>query len=337
MQDTFTILAISQVLAALVIDFIHWCLVWLLRASTRLKNVTTNSDAQCPKLLAIKIYETGRAPAVQTMWDVKLAGYGDVVFWKEPYSGVRIPMIRIGSKVSKNYNNDTRNSLDMDLYFFPWSDPEKTLEPYRTVTTQENMKGYQLKKRNLAVLNPFYGIEPSYPYMVNAITFTPTQISIAQKIVARYIKLGEKGMLTNCSVVLCGPWGSGKSVIVDIIAKLLLDLGYEPLILKVSLTTPGCELREVLNMTDITTESKKVRIVALNEIDSAIESAIREQNKVREILTPSENEGTLKDFIDDISNSPFVITIATTNIAKSRLEDRDVNPNYWQFVRSGRF
>ena len=150
------------------------------------------------------------------------------------------------------------------------------------------------------------------PFIGNA---RPWQKQMIQKILAEY-KEQE-----NCSVLICGPPGVGKSTIGELLAKKMIDdLQVDPIVIKnLNITSSGLTLEDAFD----SPSSDNPIILLLDEFDVAVKYANKEKNKSGgEGCSLAENPTLLLGLLDRLNKTPNLILIASSNEKVDSFEER---------------
>lgn len=158
-----------------------------------------------------------------------------------------------------------------------------------------------------------------------------TTIKNSQKTCANeVIKLYNNRMKKNISVLISGVPGVGKTTIAFIVAQIMKEEnGVDPCLLKgFNVFSDMIQFHPVIGHYNPTSQCPIVLL--LDEFDIAMKKSCENNNK--NLLAIAANKTNMNNFLDDINDEPYLITIATTNMSIN-----DVVNNYGVYVRKGRF
>ena len=125
----------------------------------------------------------------------------------------------------------------------------------------------------------------------------------------------------NCSVLICGPPGVGKSTIGELLAKKMIDdLQVDPIVIKnLNITSSGLTLEDAFD----TPSSDNPIILMLDEFDVAVKYANQEKNKSGgEGCSMAENPTLLLGLLDRLNKTPNLILITSSNEKVESFEKR---------------
>lgn len=136
----------------------------------------------------------------------------------------------------------------------------------------------------------------------------------------------------NVSILVCGPPCVGKSSLATVVAqKIKNDLGVDPHVLRgFNINSEMMQYHPLINYCGH--KKQEPMILLLDEFDIAMKNANKDTQGKKSSCAISANKTNLNNFLDEINEEPFLITIVTTNMSLS-----DIKTNFGIYCRKGRF
>jgi hypothetical protein len=135
----------------------------------------------------------------------------------------------------------------------------------------------------------------------------------------------------SARIIISGPPGCGKTTIGSLIANCIKSGYNEPvLVSNMNFQIRDLDLSNAFNKPTV---SEPI-ILMLNEFDGAIKYAERQDNKTSgSVNCLADSPGVLLNVIDQLSTTPYLIVIATTNLPITEI----TSGIYGRYTRPGRF